>query len=292
MKYSCPGFSQLHIDVARFATDDFNPFHDPRKWRRLRDNPFRGPIVLGFQTAAWTAERVTESWRHLDDPGTLRELPFYHYQFNFTAALKPGQAFELTVKPARFDRDRGTLTNRVLIKSVGGLVAMGQCGRSRRWLLKTDLDGLGDLTGYRDRSDIPDGWFLKRKFMMTANGKNFLLGCQLDPWVYFDELESRIRFPPMFPVSYVSCALLERAWKRNHDFEAEPMVYARHEVCVDLRVSERIRSDDCLHLLVRPERQPAESQRFVCLGLIGNTLLFAARITLVPLAQIVAALRR
>jgi hypothetical protein len=26
-------FEQLHIDVARITTDDFNPFHDP-KWGR------------------------------------------------------------------------------------------------------------------------------------------------------------------------------------------------------------------------------------------------------------------
>jgi len=42
-------FQQIHIDAARNATDDFNPFHDPRKARLVRGNPFAGTIVLGFQ---------------------------------------------------------------------------------------------------------------------------------------------------------------------------------------------------------------------------------------------------
>ena len=29
-------YRQIHIDVARNATDDFNPFHDGDKWMRIR----------------------------------------------------------------------------------------------------------------------------------------------------------------------------------------------------------------------------------------------------------------
>jgi hypothetical protein len=42
-------FQQIHIDVARNATDDFNPFHDKNRWQNITDNPFVGPIALGFQ---------------------------------------------------------------------------------------------------------------------------------------------------------------------------------------------------------------------------------------------------
>ena len=34
------------------ATDDFNPFHDQKKWNRIQGNPFGMPIVLGFQLEA------------------------------------------------------------------------------------------------------------------------------------------------------------------------------------------------------------------------------------------------
>jgi len=42
-------FRQIHIDAARNSTDDFNPFHEPRKCARILGNPYAGPIVLGFQ---------------------------------------------------------------------------------------------------------------------------------------------------------------------------------------------------------------------------------------------------
>ena len=51
-------FQQIHIDAARNATDDFNPFHDPRKASLIRANPYAGPIVLGFQLECLIADDV------------------------------------------------------------------------------------------------------------------------------------------------------------------------------------------------------------------------------------------
>ena len=48
-------FSQIHIDAARNASDDFNPFHDPYKWDAINNNPFGSTIVLGFQLEALAA---------------------------------------------------------------------------------------------------------------------------------------------------------------------------------------------------------------------------------------------
>ena len=39
-------FEQIHLDIARNATDDFNLFHDKKKWQTVRNNPFNGPILL------------------------------------------------------------------------------------------------------------------------------------------------------------------------------------------------------------------------------------------------------
>ncbi|BCX87637.1 hypothetical protein MIN45_P0004 [Methylomarinovum tepidoasis] len=291
MTAELPPFSQLHIDVARFATDDFNPFHDPGKWHRLRDNPFGSPIVLGFQTATWLAEQVEIHRREHDDPGLLAQLPVCHWQLNFAAAIKPGQSCRLTIRPGRYDETKGVLSNRVLLKHGRHPLLLGQHGRCRQ-LAEDGEDVPSALAARPDRSELEGGWFLKRKFMMTANAKNFLLGCQVPPQRYFDELEDRVRFPYMFPVSYVSCALLERARCRGHDFEAEPMVYARHEIQIDLQVAETLRSNARLHILVRPEREDDAGQHFQCRGLIDDTPLFRADIVLVPLARIVAALQR
>ncbi len=293
MDYPCDGFSQLHIDVARFATDDFNLFHDGRKWHRIRGNPFGGAIVLGFQTTTWLAEQVACFRRQQDNPQWLQNMPYLNYQINFASALKPDQSFFLIIKRSRIDVGEGALINRILIKSETGMVIMGQHSRScHPQVLSTRCwPDLPDLGNCDDRSEISEGWFLKRKFMMTANAKNFLLGARVDPGNYFDELEDRVRFPAMFPVSYISCALLERVRRFGYDFESDPMVYSKHEVSVNLGVADRIRSNDRLHILVALEEESEVIQRFCCLGLIDNTPLFQALISLVPLAQIVRALR-
>ena len=49
-------FNNIHIDVARNSTDDFNLFHDKLKWSEIEGNPFGGPIVLGFQLLGFIAE--------------------------------------------------------------------------------------------------------------------------------------------------------------------------------------------------------------------------------------------
>ena len=56
-------FEQLHIDVARNTTDDFNPFHDPKRWLRIRNNPFGSTIVLGFQTEFLVSDLVSRKRR-------------------------------------------------------------------------------------------------------------------------------------------------------------------------------------------------------------------------------------
>ncbi|GAB4352010.1 MAG: hypothetical protein ACPW60_02880 [Methylohalobius sp. ZOD2] len=292
----CAGFSQLHIDVARFATDDFNLFHDLGKWRRLRGNPFGGPVVMGFQTETWLAEVVAAYRRAQEDSKLLRTLRFSNYQINFAAALKPGQSFELVIKPSQWDDGRGVLGNRVLIRSAQGVVLMGYQKLSRQPLILPDLE-LGELpplTAEPDRGELPGTpYFLKRKYMTTANAKNFLLGSLVDPARYFDELEGRVQFPEMFPVSFISCALLERARLRGHDFEIEPMVYTRHEISVDRKAVTAIRSNDVLHVLVAPDCEEAgEFQSFRCVGLIGDRPVFRALTRLAPLKAVVKALER
>jgi len=51
-------FNQIHIDVARNATDDFNLFHDSKKWSHINNNPFNGTIVLGFQLESLIEHKV------------------------------------------------------------------------------------------------------------------------------------------------------------------------------------------------------------------------------------------
>lgn len=289
-------FSGLHVDVARFATDDFNPFHDRHKWHRLAGNPFGGPIVLGFQLTAYALHATCAL-----HPGALPAHRYLHLRVSFADAVRTEESVELTIKPAQEADDGAVLSHRIALRGPRGLALTGHV----RFLQR---DGQAasppvmplSLNRLRDRTDVPGtDYFLKRKFMTTANAKNFLLGACIDPADYFDELEERVHFMPMFPASLLSCALLERGHRLGYDFLREPMVYAFHDVLLDRDVARRLRSNDTLNMLVSAERTGTvaaataakRAQRIHhCLGYTGQgECLYRAEIGLVPLAALLDA---
>ena len=63
-------FGQIHTDVARNSTDDFNPFHDPNQFDRILCNPCPLPIVRGFQLEHLCAYLVERARRRRGRTGT------------------------------------------------------------------------------------------------------------------------------------------------------------------------------------------------------------------------------
>ncbi len=296
---------QIHIDAARNSTDDFNPFHEPRKCRAIRGNPYPGAIVLGFQLECLIEYQVN---LHRDRQGendaiARRGLHFSNYQLTFANALLPGEAFRVEIKPTIYKDEPPSLSNRVLIRSKNGMVMIGYKRETRvpLFLADCDLGALPDLRQAQDREFLPgSGYFLKRKFLNTGNAKNFIAGSLCDQGYYFDELEDRVNFPDMFPAALTSCALLEKAMKEKHDFMANPMVYMAHNISVDRRLARGLRSNDALHLLVRGPEAIEEKKGlrnsqlnpllYRCLGLVhGRQMLFRAEVYLAPLEAIAAA---
>jgi hypothetical protein len=263
-------FQQIHIDAARNATDDFNPFHDPRKARLVRGNPFAGTIVLGFQLEG-LIEHAIDLHRdaHAERATIEREgLHFSNYQLTFASVLAPGQRFGIEIKPTIVAADRSSLSNRVVIRAEdrvapptpgvapptpGGMVLIGYKRETREPLVAADRDppALPALRLLPDRSFVPGtACFLKRKFLNTGNAKNFLAGSLCDQGYYFDEIAERVNFPDLFPASLLSCALLEKAQQEGHDFLVDPMVYMAHTIAIDRRIARRLRSNDVLHMLI------------------------------------------
>jgi hypothetical protein len=156
------------------------------------------------------------------------------------------------------------------------------------FLMDTDFDFLGNLQDLSDRSYIADsGFFLKRKFMMTSNAKNFLCGAFTDQSLFFDELNDKADFPEIFPCSLISCALLEKAHKNHHDFKKNPMVYTNHKISLDRRLLGRLKSNVVLHIIVRVLSDQEDT--YECYGLIfDNQILFRALIGLTSLQSILA----
>lgn len=294
-------FEQLHIDVARNASDDFNPFHDPKRWEQIRDNPFGGPIALGFQLEFLAADRIARQRRSNGEEQRIEAhgLHFSNYEFRFAAALRAGEPFRLEVKDTR-DRiaEGGGLSNRLVVRKYDGhLVLMGTQSETRepRFIPEVEFPHLPSLQHLPDRIHPPGtSYFLKRKFLNTSNGKNFTIAALGDQHDYFDELSDRVQFPPLFTASMLSCALLEKGSASGHDFAADPLVYTSHQISVDRRLQSKLRSNDPLHILVDgPLEEPTskglgrsavEQLHYRCFGLAhGDRILFRAQVQLAPL---------
>lgn len=296
-------FDQIHIDVARNATDDFNLFHDKSSWRRVVRNPFGGPIVLGFQLESLIEHRIRLYRQARNELRLVKRenLRFSNYQFSFANAVRPGQRVEVGIKDSQFRRgSNATLSNRVVLKSDGKCALVGFKRESECPLVlpSPGLDVAGDLTHLPDRAYVPGStYFLKRKFMTTSNAKNLLTASLVEQSDYFDELAGRIEFPEIFPCSLISCALLEKASKDGHDFEHDPMVYVSHRISVDRVFLGSLRSNDSLHILVRRADDEGTGgglgsdgetdHTFHCYGVLDKEkILFRATIGLISLHQI------
>jgi hypothetical protein len=296
-------YQQIHIDVARNATDDFNPFHDQKKWNRIHGNPFGMPIVLGFQIEVLIEYLVRLFREQSDEPALIahHHLHFSNYQFSFADVVRPGEPLHIEIKnTVNKISESGQLANRIAVKKQGGLVLLGFQSESTVPLCMPDADfsQLGDADAAEDRSWIAQHrYFLKRKFMSTGHGKNFLAGSLVDQHYYFDEMEERVQFPAMFPVALLSCALLEKAKQDNYAFESNPVVYTSHHISVDRRLLQTLKSNDRLNLLVTgAETVPAgkglgkkgfPQQLHRCFGLLsGNRILFRAEVIMAPLESI------
>lgn len=291
-------FDQIHIDIARNSTDDFNPFHDPQRFSNIQGNPFTGPIALGFQMEFLCSDRILRR-RAEEHIQASDSLAFRNFEFSFAGALSRSEAFALDVRKT-VDRSAqgGGVSNRVVLrKSDGTPVLIGTQSDTVEPRVSggAEIGDLPPLAQLPDRSTVPGSdLFLKRKFLMTSNAKNFALGALCRQHDYIDELAEHVRFAPLFTASLVSCALLERGTAQGHDFQAEPMVYTSHQISVDMRVQRKLRSNDAVHILVaQPQIIPpgkglgkvcVEQQLVPCTAVVSDSaILFRARMQLAPL---------
>jgi len=296
-------FDQIHIEVARNASDDFNLFHDKRKWLQITHNPFKGPIVLGFQlnTLIEYQMRLYREAQHEDQIIAENQLRFSNYQIIFVNALRPRQEMSLDIKKTLITTIPDlNLTNRISIKSQGKTILLGYKKETKAplFLANTDLSSLPDLDSLPDKTMVPDSdFFLKRKWMHNGNVKNFLSGSLAEQSDYFDELTHVAHYPEVFPCCLTSGALLEKAQMENHDFKRNPMVYTSHDISVDRQHLGKVKDNDKLHILVKQLPESKDNtlnntsimlRTYECYGLLEeNLILFRIKLNLVPLEEII-----
>ncbi len=299
-------FDQIHIEVARNASDDFNLFHDKHKWLQINHNPFKGPIVLGYQlnTLIEYQMRLYRNAQHENHIISENNLRYSNYQITFVNALKPATPFQLEIKKTLIKTIPNlTLGNRISIKADGKTILLGFKKETQSPLFLEDVkfNKLPNLNVIPDKSTIPGtDYFLKRKFLNNGNVKNFLSGSLAEQADYFDELAHIAHYPEIFPCSLASGALLEKAQLENHDFKRNPMVYTSHEISVDREHLKRLKNDDKLYILVKQHPESSNNtlnqtnimlRSYDCFGLLHNhEVLFRVKMNLVPLEEILKSL--
>jgi hypothetical protein len=298
-------FEQCHIDAARYATDDFNPFHDPHRWHEIRANPYGGPIVLGFQLECLIDHRIDAARQTETTEKPPEAAHWSNYEFRFAGALRPREAFAARVRRSIRSRpDQGEQTSRAMLRTTEGraiLIGSRADGPAPRVLANWRPVDPRACADAQDRTVLPGTQlFLKRKYLNTSNAKTFLLGSLVDPFEYFDEISERVLFPPLFAASLLSCALLERGQAIGCDFKRDPHVYVSHRISVDQRLQQRLRSNDRLDLVVEaPEaatgglglgNTQVSHDRYRCLGVVfGQEVLLRAEVHTAPLHALLEA---
>lgn len=295
-------FDQIHIEVARNASDDFNLFHDKHKWLQINHNPFKGPIVLGYQlnTLIEYQIRLHRDAHHENQIIRENNLRYSNYQITFINALRPSTPFTLEIKKTLIKTIPDlTLGNRIAIKSKGKTILLGFKKETQSPLFLRDaiFNHLPNLNVIPDRTMIPGtDFFLKRKFLNNGNVKNFLSGSLAEQSEYFDELLHIAHYPEVFPCSLTSGVLLEKAQMEKHNFKRNPMVYTSHEISVDRLHLKQLKNDDKLYILVKQLPESSSNtlnqtnillRTYECYGLLHNhDVLFRVRMNLVPLEEI------
>lgn len=289
--------SQFHIESARNSTDDFNLFHDKNRWSWIESNPFSGPIALGFQLGCFIETQIekVELSEIKNEQHHRSDYPFSVFEFTFAGVVNPGDDISLEVKRGKQSQSENgrVYSNRLLLKANGKPVILGTKRESEYCpiALPDCLPKNTDWGLRADRTfDSNSQYFLKRKYMIVGNAKNFLTSAFAEQSNYIDEFADKVCFPQMYPMSLLSSALLERAQAIGHDLVKDPMIYANHKLCIDKRQLAELKSNDVLNILVSPEISENETDQkvtHVCVGYAKeNTPLFIAQIVLLPLTSL------
>lgn len=287
--------TQLHIEAARNSTDDFNLFHDKHRWNMLPSNPFGGPIALGFQLACFIEDEVAK-WREENasaNTSLIDELNFSTYEFAFAGVVKAGDSLNLIVRGAKTqENEKGRLySNRLALKTQHSTALVGTKKDSNYPLVEPGvvIPPEHELAFYEDRSFYKSDVFVKRKYMIVGNAKNFLSSAFVEQSKYIDEFDDKVQFPETYPLSLMSSALLERAQSTGVDLLKNPMIYTSQKMCIDKGKLRLLQSNDRLTILVSQDKQPEGSgkSRFECTGLVdGQGVLFNAEMCLTPLSAL------
>ncbi len=293
--------SQIHIEAARNSTDDFNLFHDKFRWNLIPDNPFGGPIALGFQLGCFIETQIDAAREQENLQISAKEYPLSGYELSFANAVKPDETLSLRLKPGKTNAYEGAqaYSNRLMLLSQGKPVIIGykrEFQQLPQMFSEVRFPSREEALSAPDRSFLNDhAFFIKQKYMIVGNAKNFLTSALAEQSKYIDEFDDKVNFPQMYPLGLISSALLERAKADHYDLRRNPMIYVSHKLCIDKRQLATLRSNDRIVIVVSSQLdieitnqdtdRPIKVQHCIAYAKDDKPL-FYGRVELLPLDKI------
>jgi len=296
-------FTQSDLDSVRSISDDGNPIHDPSVWCKVQNNPFDGPIVLGFQLVELAARATSDTFlnesRYKASANSAPHSGVYsRYRVTFLNAVLPNVNVEMKASPVRKIESEKTLRQRFVARSAGNIVLKGYretvVGNSEN----TDYMFSGIDQGERlgSSSAQPDGEvMITETQLLTTHARRFAKAC--GDSVHQNNVHGlRGLASDIYPVSMTSGALVRYAINSGWDLCARPLVYRSQDIRIDSSRLNGLSGNTAISLQTRRDTSHRGTQTnemgasdfaFVCTGTMSDgSVLFCVRLVVSALGNV------
>ena len=295
-------FTQSEVDTVRSITDDGNPIHDPDKWHNVQNNPFDGPIVLGFQLVELAARATSDSAlgqsAYTKAARPVHQTTIYNrYRVTFLNAVKADERVEMTASAVRRLDSVGSSRQRFVARTCESIVMKGYRETVTESSGNTDymFDGIEPINGSGGSNAVQHHSVMTtQKLLSTAHARRFATACG-DSNHQNNVHGLRGLASDIYPVSMTSGALVQYASSCGWDLSVRPFVYRSQDIRIDSSRLDGLSTNTAITLQTRlvasaeDDRNDAlgtDEFAFVCTGsLPDKTVLFCVRLVVNALGE-------
>jgi len=296
-------FTQSDVDSVRSISDDGNPIHDPSVWYKVQNNPFDGPIVLGYQLVELAARATSdsilnESQYRANASSTPHDGIYSRYRVTFLNAVRPNENVEMKASAIRKIESEEVVRQRFVARSAGTIVLKGYretvVGNSEN----TDymFAGIDQRERFGRSSAQTDGEVMTTEAQLsTSHARRFAKAC--GDSVHQNNVHGlRGLASDIYPVSMTSGALVRYAINSGWDLCARPLVYRSQDIRIDSSRLMGLSGNTAISLQTRREASRdgiqadetgASDFAFVCKGMMSDgSVLFCVRLVVSALGNV------
>jgi|GEM_PF-5923434 len=296
-------FTQSDVDTVRSISDDANPIHDPEKWSKVQNNPFDGPIVLGFQLVELAARATSSPLLHQAQCAKKSRPPsrrtvINRYRVTFLNAVKANETVDIKASATRHLDCGVTTRQRFVARSGSSIVLKGY----REIVMATEDkrdDMFADVGQGGERSTVgmigSRAVMTTEKLLSTTHASRFAKACG-DSTHDNNVHGLRGLASDIYPVSMTSGALVRYAISSGWDLSVRPFVYKSQDIRIDSSRLSQMSTSTAITLQTQLQNSAEDSMTdamgtddfaFFCTGLLPDkSPLFCVRLVVSALGPV------